>query len=721
MVELVGAYVRLQKSGASYRGICPFHEEKTPSFYVHPERGFFHCFGCKASGDALSFLQRAEGLSFVEAARWLAERSGTAWPEETRGGTRPNRATAHRARLEAACRVAQSYFRRQLKEHPQRQVALEALAQRAVDTSLAASFGLGFAPPTWDGLAAELSRNGVSPADALQLGLVMAKRQGSGVYDRFRGRLMFPIFGLGEEVIAFSGRDLGFDSQQSAGTQTPAQREPNHGAAKNSADTRGYTAKHTPKYINSPESPLYRKGSTLFGLPQARSAFRRHEHAIVCEGNFDVLAMHRAGYSQCVAPLGTAFTLEQGKLLRRYVKRVTLVLDGDAAGRKALFSMEEVLSETGLEAFVVQLPEKHDPDTFLRQSGPEVLKQLIEQAPPLLNVLIELEAERTLNEGPQSQGDAVASFAPRLQRRSAIEIHRAVEYITRCFNLRDPEVTRSQLRQAVIRKKPKAPLSHTNHSEGKPTTTKKSGHLRTFKKKEAALVGLLVESPHLIRDYDQEHVKSLLTESDLRSILSTLICFATQHPGCRIDPRSILDSVDQQAVGPLSQEGRLWLEGLLAKPMNNTLQQSAQQQAQLFSTLVEQLNTSAMRRRADRLRHLALRARREGDDTRAAELTQEMMELLRKAVAQTAGIAQARAQGRRYEQGVGKRGAAAQHDAAGELPLKTDESASHRYSERPVEGHHEHGGAVTGGATASIQDNRGHQKKDDHFPPGDVQ
>jgi DNA primase len=366
----------LKKRGRRFVGLCPFHKEKTPSFHVNPDSGLYHCFGCKESGDAIGFLERVEGYTFTEAVRALAERAGVPIEEErTATSTEAERHRKDRESLYAIMQMAAAWYEEQLREHPHRSYATGEIERRGLELGHAAlqAFRLGYAPSGWDGLATFLKKQGVSPAAAENVGLIVPRSSGSGYYDRFRHRLMFAVIDAQGRVVAFSGRAL------PALPEDDPSRDP------------------PPKYINSPESPIYVKGSTLFGLWQAKHAIRQSERALVVEGNFDVVSLHARGVENVVAPLGTAFTSDQAKLLRRYATRVTLLFDGDTAGRKAAKAAEEPCDEAGLDAEVALLPDRSDPDEFVRSKGPDALRHVVANARGLFEYLVDTLLDEKFN------------------------------------------------------------------------------------------------------------------------------------------------------------------------------------------------------------------------------------------------------------------------------------------------------------------------------------
>ncbi|HSC86391.1 MAG TPA: DNA primase [Polyangiaceae bacterium] len=370
LAELIGQTQKLERRGRSFVGLCPFHKEKSPSFHVNDERGFYHCFGCHASGDVFKFLQNAQGLSFIEAVKMLGERAGIVIEDDLSEDERRRRSAQKRREddLYGVSRLAAEYFEKMLREHPLARLAHEELGRRGLPydgtfREVLASFRLGYAPDGWDGLNDYLRAQGADLRAAESVGLLAPRKQGSGFYDRFRHRLMFAVIDLQGRVVAFSGRALPAAGPVAPDAEAPA------------------------KYINSPESPIYRKRETVFGLYQARTALRSHPCVLV-EGNFDVVSLHARGVAAAVAPLGTAFTVEQGRQIRRFTNDVIFLFDGDAAGKKAVAASRAVCRESGLTARVASLPTGTDPDDFSRERGADALGRVLRAARGMLDHLI---------------------------------------------------------------------------------------------------------------------------------------------------------------------------------------------------------------------------------------------------------------------------------------------------------------------------------------------
>lgn len=388
----------LKRRGRSFVGLCPFHKEKTGSFHVNPDRGFFHCFGCKESGTAIDFLIKHEGYTFPEAVRALAERAGIEVQEsrDTAQLSESDRQKKARDELYAVNALAATYWEEQLRRHEHRDFAIEELAKRGLspenDGEVLQAFRIGYAPAQWDGLATFLKQQGVSPAAAETVGLLVPRSNGSGYYDRFRHRLMFAVMDPQGRVVAFSGRALRDLPETPADAPEPATRSALRFIG-SSADKGP-----PPKYINSPESPIYTKGQMLFGIHQARHAIRQAGVAVLVEGNFDVVSLHARKIDNVVAPLGTAFTAEQAKLLRRFAPNVVFLFDGDAAGKKAVRLSSEPIRVAQMNARVATLPNGVDPDELSRTKGPKAVEDLIKSARGYHEALIEMEFDVEFNQ-----------------------------------------------------------------------------------------------------------------------------------------------------------------------------------------------------------------------------------------------------------------------------------------------------------------------------------
>jgi len=362
LVDVVSRYVTLSKAGQNYKGLCPFHSEKTPSFSVSSTRQMFYCFGCGTGGDAFAFLMKYEGMGFQEAVRELGRQAGVSVHQE---GNRRRGAPAlsSRERFEQIHGWAASWFQENLQSPQIGKLARDYVEQRGIGTHALETFGLGYVPPGWDGLVRSLRKHGATDEEMIQAGLVVHKSSQTadhlGVgrcYDRFRGRVMFPISDLRGSIIAFGGRVC--------------------------------EAGETPKYLNSPETPFFSKGRSLYGLDKARETATHLHRLLIVEGYFDVITLHQAGVTHAVAPLGTALTKDQVETIRRFATTIILLFDGDAAGKGAALRTLDLFVNTGLTVKVVSLPAGDDPDTFVRREGVEAFLTLEQQATGLIEFAV---------------------------------------------------------------------------------------------------------------------------------------------------------------------------------------------------------------------------------------------------------------------------------------------------------------------------------------------
>lgn len=382
IVEVIDARVSLKKAGREYQACCPFHNEKTPSFTVSPGKQFYHCFGCGAHGSAVGFLMDYEHLEFPDAIEELARSVGMEVPHEAASGHRTDhRSNDHYSLLERAER----YYRNQLREHAQAANAVDYLKQRGLSGEIAATFGLGYAPPGWDSLLRHLGSDSETQKAAVELGLLVQKDD-NRLYDRFRDRIMFPIRDRRGRTIGFGGRVLGND---------------------------------TPKYMNSPESPLFHKGRELYGLFEARKANQKLERLLVVEGYMDVVALAQFGLTHAVATLGTATTAEHLERLYRTVKEVVFCFDGDAAGRRAAWrALENALPvlRDGREARFLFLPEGEDPDSLVRRIGKQAFHQKSVDSIPLSQYFLESLSQQVDTRSVDGRAHLVELARPLLQK-----------------------------------------------------------------------------------------------------------------------------------------------------------------------------------------------------------------------------------------------------------------------------------------------------------------
>jgi DNA primase len=366
IVAVIGQHIQLRKAGTSWKGLCPFHGEKTPSFNVVPAKQFFHCFGCQKHGDVFSFLMELEGKSFVEVAEQLAGRFGITVPR-VEESPELRRARGERMAMLEMNKLAAAFFREILADPKRGEPGRAYLARRGVTAETAEKFQLGYAPSDWSALADHLKARRADLDLAVRLGLIALRPRASGYYDRNRDRLVCPVVVPGGEIAGFSSRLVGAPVPSADGSEPP-------------------------KYINSPESSVYKKGKLLFGLAQAREAMHAQKRAILVEGNFDVITLHQAGFTEVLAPLGTALTPEQVAVLKRLTERVVLLYDGDRAGYKATMHALQMCVDADAEVLVASRPGHArsggagmlsggvDPDSLVAGGGAALLREAVDRA-----------------------------------------------------------------------------------------------------------------------------------------------------------------------------------------------------------------------------------------------------------------------------------------------------------------------------------------------------
>ncbi len=492
IVELIGRYVTLRQAGRNFKGLCPFHNEKTPSFNVNVDRQIFHCFGCGEGGNAITFLMRHDNLSFPEAVRQLADEYGIVIPEASNveaGLVEP---------LFKLNRFAQDVYSKILRS-PQGSVAREYLVQREIADETIDKFGLGFAPDSWDTLAKAIERAKFSVADAERAGLLARSEKGR-VYDRLRGRITFPIQDVRGRVIGFGGRTLG----KSDGA----------------------------KYLNSPETPIYRKREAFYGFPHALEAIRRGERVVLVEGYFDLIAMHCAGVVEALATCGTALATEHAQDLRRRAKEVVLVFDGDEAGQRAMHKGLEVLLPQSLRVRAVLLPDALDPDDFRKKRGDAELRRLIEEAPMALDLV----TRRALAQGcatPWQKADVAKQVTPLLALiPNSIERD---EFMRRLALQLD---TKQELLAAEVRT-----LRGADGDDVSSVTTARAPRQTASRAERYAqeLVTYLVAQPAEARQLESVDLDLLLDDGPWKSILRAMECWQMEGEGSLLDMADRLD------------------------------------------------------------------------------------------------------------------------------------------------------------------------------------
>ncbi len=494
IVRVIGEYVRLKKSGQNYTGLCPFHQEKTPSFAVHPVKQIYHCFGCGAGGDVFKFVMELEKCTFPEAIRTVAEKCGIAIPKPRERSPEERRENQQRSALVEMHREAAAFFARQLHETPEGKVAYAYLEDRGLNREAMIQFGLGFAPLSGDALLRFLKQK--YPEKLLESSGLLSREQSGRFFDRFRRRIMFPIANEGAKVIAFGGRAMGDDM---------------------------------PKYLNSPETPIYSKSNVLYHLDRAKEALRQKDFGVLVEGYMDAIAVARAGITNVIASCGTSLADPQIKLLGRFTRRVIVNYDPDTAGQAATERSLTLLLEKEFDVRVLALPGGSDPDKFLKEQGAEVYKNLLLQAPPYLDYLIGRARlmDRTTANGRVLALNFLMPYVQRLPNRLLRS-----EWATRIASELhvDEPVLREALRRAATERrsevKPKAELLGPS-----------------VKGAERRLIHMLAEANGFREKLAQEIVSSGLHRGlETEKIFELLIAKAAE----RSDPATFAEALDER-------------------------------------------------------------------------------------------------------------------------------------------------------------------------------
>ena len=383
IVRVIGEYVRLKKAGQNFMGLCPFHNEKSPSFAVHPVKQIYHCFGCGVGGDVFKFVMEFEKLEFLDAVRLVAEKCGIPVPQRRPRTPAERRETSQRNLLLELHRDAAEFFQRQLFRSTEGSVALAYLEDRGLDRATIERFGLGYAPSGGDALL-RLAR-GKYPEKLLETSGLVSRDQSGRLYERFRQRIMFPITNEAGRAVAFGGRAMGDG---------------------------------TPKYINSPETLIYTKSAVLYHFDRAKETIRQREFAVMVEGYMDAIAVARAGVTNVVASCGTSLTEMQLRLLGRFTRRVVMNYDPDTAGQAATERSLTLLLELGFDTRVLRLPGGADPDRFIREQGAQAYHKLLGEAPAFLDHLIERAPAAAVADLSTAEGKlrAVNFLLPYLQK-----------------------------------------------------------------------------------------------------------------------------------------------------------------------------------------------------------------------------------------------------------------------------------------------------------------
>ncbi|MBI5902134.1 MAG: DNA primase [Deltaproteobacteria bacterium] len=505
IVQVISEYLPLKKRGKSHIGLCPFHSEKTQSFTVSEEKKIYYCFGCNATGNAVTFVMKKEGMDFPEALRSLARRYGVDLGEEKRS------VPGRRDRIYHALKASSEYFVREL-HGPIGKAARDYLGNRGYEGEIISRFNLGFAPNRWDGLAGHLRKNGVPMDVAEGAGLVVRKEKGH--YDRFRGRIIFPITDLKGRVAGFGGRGIDDNTQ--------------------------------PKYLNSPESEVFKKGEMLYGLFQARQSVMRENSAIVVEGYFDLLALHRDGFTNSVATMGTALTLQHLRALKGYAGTVYALFDSDDAGRNAAIRSLPLFLEEEVACRAVILPSGKDPDEFLRTSGPQGLKHAIAKADPLMEFYLKELVKKTGVDTPEAKRryfNGAMEFLPRVKNVAERGHYSAIVASTVGINV-------DSVYEALKARPP--------HAAAPGAAVRDAIGVKGSSLKELTILKVLLKHPELYNERVRAAVDAF-KDPALKEAGSIIVGFCSA--GRTLDPAAIMDEIkDGRAAGLLFKDDEGFVE-----------------------------------------------------------------------------------------------------------------------------------------------------------------
>jgi DNA primase len=573
IVEVVSSYLPLKRSGVNNQGLCPFHQEKSPSFNVNSARQIFHCFGCGVGGNVFSFLMRMEGLSFPDAVRRLGEKVGIEVEEEAVSPEEVRR-REERERILRINEVSGDFYQQILLTDEEGAPGRRYLRQRGYESETVRMFQLGFAPGGWESLAKHLAGKNFSSEDSQKAGLVRPGKQDRGDYDLFRNRLLFPIHDLQGRMVAFGGRVLD-DS--------------------------------LPKYINSPETAVYHKGQTLYGLYHARDAMRHSGEALVVEGYFDVLALHRAGFAGAVATCGTALTPDHARLLKRYADKILLIFDEDAAGRQATFRAMDALLPVGLSVSVVAMPAGEDPDSLLKERGEEGFRLCLDAARPVLEVFIE-DQLRINDKSVEGRARAAEQVLDRIKRLPG-DLERSL-YLKRLAELTglDVELLKSKVRGGNLVASPQRRVTTPSIPVQKPVA--EVGQTQKY------LLRLMLADEQQRRRVREEGTNELFLEELFRDLADYLLSSEDENgrlPDDLFD--ASLDEAQQSLLASLSfQEDQGW----------------ADNPEQIFDGCRQAAYRYTLKQRLNEISRLEKEAEDHGDDAALMNCQRERMEINQK-------------------------------------------------------------------------------------------
>ncbi len=469
IINLVESYTSVKKTGKGYVALCPFHDDTNPSMHIDDDKGLFHCFSCGAGGDIFGFYMRYNNLSFPEALSELAKKAGVAIERESLSTPKksPN------SSLYKINAVAAKFYRKTLLDNPKGKTGRDYIENRDLSEDISKEFIFGFAPDGWDNLVKFLTKNKIPLSIAEKVGLIVKRNNKDGYYDRFRNRLMFPICNVEGKVIGFGGRRVNEQDE--------------------------------PKYINSPESDIYQKRKSFYGINKSKDFIRREDRAIIVEGYTDFLSLYSSGIRNVVATLGTSLTREHASILRRYTSNIVFIYDGDVSGQKAILSSFDMLLEEGISLHIAPLPAGADPDSHMREMGPEKFKQEIDDSIPWVDFWFDMTVsnQRKGKITRKQMLEEIVSFLEHL--RDPVERSYRIKQVAEKLSVPESEIYSQVKRERTI-----------NKNQGSATKSK-------YPTTEKQLLTVLVKFPDLHVQLYEEDLSELISDKDIKSIIQVIM------------------------------------------------------------------------------------------------------------------------------------------------------------------------------------------------------
>lgn len=560
IVEIISGYIPLKRSGRNFKANCPFHKEKTPSFMVSPAKQIFHCFGCGVGGDVFNFVMKLEGIEFPDAVRMLAEKAGVAMPHFSRSDFERS---SNAVQIYKINELTSGYYHDMLLKSPQGKAALAYLKGRGINTATIEKTKLGYASESWDGLIGFARERGFNPSLLERAGLVTARQEG-GYYDRFRNKIMFPIFDLKERVVAFGARVLD-DS--------------------------------LPKYINSPETGIYIKGRHLYGLNFSCQAAKEKDSCIIVEGYLDFLLPHQSGVSNLAACLGTSLTSYQVRLVKRYTRNVVILYDGDSAGEAASLRGLDLLVQEGVNVRVATLPFGYDPDSFVKEKGPAAFNSIVASASELFDYKLKVLTARYDAGNSEAKTKICAEMLP--------TISRITDYVLRFEYIRRLSEKLQVREEALLAELKKIKPDYTyDLSEDKLTQMPPSAS-----KAEMVIVGLMLEDSEIVASAKERLKPDDFSDEKMRKIVNEI--FKIHEDGGKVKITRFITCFKDDDTTRIISEAAVLTEGITDKQKN-------------LDDCVKRIREEKDRNRFTELRNLINIAQTMGDDKRVAQLLFEL-------------------------------------------------------------------------------------------------